>query len=281
MGSDSQWRLLCVTVPQQDSEVVSDYLWSRGVAAIEEIDKGDFTELRTSYGNELDELSADVSTRFPQVVIEELGVFRDIADTWRDFAAPVVVDATLRIVPSWREERFNDDDDETVTNVLIDPEDVFGLGNHPTTVGALRLARKYAPHHSSVLDFGSGSGVLAIAMAKTHHCVVSAFDIADNSQEVISRNAERNNVHVSWIDVSSEQPLNINHSYDVILANILAPVLCDIAPVVKQLSKTGTLIVLAGMRDDQWENVRDQYRWCGINESISIEGWISVCLRAS
>lgn len=102
MGSDSQWRLLCVTVPQQDSEVVSDYLWSRGVAAIEEIDKGDFTELRTSYGNELDELSADVSTRFPQVVIEELGVFRDIADTWRDFAAPVVVDATLRIVPSWR-----------------------------------------------------------------------------------------------------------------------------------------------------------------------------------
>jgi len=279
MGGDPQWRLLCVTVPQQDSDVVADYLWSRGVAAIEEINKGEFVELRTSYGSEVEELSVDVSTRFPQVIIEHVEILRGVADTWRDFAEPVVIDATLRIVPSWTDQSVSHS--ENIIDILIDPEDVFGLGNHPTTIGALRLARRHAPHHSTVLDFGAGSGVLAISMAKTHHCCVSAFDIADNSREVVSRNAERNDVDISWIDLSSQHSSNTDNSYDVILANILAPVLCDIAPVVKQLSRKGTAIILAGMRDEQWENVHNHYQWCEFIESISIEGWTSVCLRMS
>lgn len=279
MAGDSQWRLLCVTVPQQDSDVVADYLWSRGVAAIEEINKGEFTELRTSYGSEVEQLSVDINNRFPHVITEHVEVLRGIADTWRDFAELVVIDATLRIVPSWTAQSVSHS--ENIIDILIDPEDVFGLGNHPTTIGALRLARQHTPPYSTVLDFGSGSGVLAISMAKTHRCRVSAFDIAYNSQEVVDRNAQRNDVDVSWIDLSSQRSSSTSHSYDVILANILAPVLCDIAPVIKEISRTGTLIILAGMRDDQWERVCNHYQWCEFVESISLEGWISVCLRMS
>lgn len=276
--SNSEWRLLCVFVVHTDAEIVSDYLWSRGVVAIEEIDHGDRIELRTSYGDEVDQLAHDVRFVFPESTVTTVDAGRDVADTWREFAKPIVIDPTLRIVPSWH-------DEETpagCTDILIDPEDVFGLGNHPTTIGALQLARAHVSAKSSLFDFGSGSGVLAIAMAKTHGCDAVVYDIANNAEDVIFRNAQRNNVEVMWCEPDTGAlPNRTRNEFDVVLANILAPVLREIAPTIHAMTHRDSLIVLSGMRKEHWSNVMPCYNWCDVVDECVIDGWISVCLRVT
>lgn len=271
MSLPAHWHLLNIEVSSTASEVVSDYLWSRGVAAIEEINNGDVIELRTSYGDEVETLAHDIRERFPEVVVTQIVADQSIANTWREFATPIDIDETLRIVPSWS----NVDAGDGATDVLIDPEDVFGLGNHPTTIGALRLARTHVAPHSTLFDFGCGSGVLAIAMAKTHHCATTAHDIADNAAEVVSRNARTNNVEVRW----ATSPIKPTQKFDAVLANILAPVLCEIAPVVRKITSAHSLVVLAGMRTEQWEDVKSYYTWCEEKESLTIDGWYAVALQ--
>lgn len=274
--SNSEWRLLCVFVTCAESEIVSDYLWSRGVVAIEEINHGDQCELRTSYGDEVSQLARDVALAFPEATVSVADAQRDIADTWRDFAEPINVDSTLRIVPSWHVEETP----AGCVDILIDPEDVFGLGNHPTTIGALQIARKHIPTHSSLFDYGSGSGVLAIAMAKTHRCDAAVYDIADSAEDVITRNARRNNIELVWrtphLDSQTEE---IFHKYDAVLANILAPVLREIAPSIRAMTRIDSLIVLSGMREEQWETVWPYYTWCDVVDQRVNEGWLSVCLQ--
>jgi ribosomal protein L11 methyltransferase len=280
MNSPEHWHLLSVLVPRADIEIVADYLWSRGVVAIEEIDhmegtSGDVIELRTSYGDEIDQLSQDVSLAFPHVRLETVIEERSIADTWRPFAQPVSIDETLRLVPSWQKQNVSEV--PGVVDIAIDPEDVFGLGNHPTTIGALRLARKHVDHESTVFDYGCGSGVLGIALARTRACVVSAYDIADNAREVISRNAHLNDVQVSWVS----SPINVPQTFDVVLANILAPVLREIASNINTMTRVGSLVVLSGMRAEQWASVQESYSWCDEVDTLTIDGWITVVLRGA
>lgn len=276
--SKSELRLLCVYVASTESEIVSDYLWSRGVVAIEEINHWDKVELRTSYGDEVGQLAHDVRLAFPEAKVSIADARRDLADTWRDFAKPIEIDSSLRIVPSWH-------DEETppgCTDIFIDPEDVFGLGNHPTTIGVLRLGRQHIPSNSTLFDFGSGSGVLAIAMVKTHHCTAAVYDIADNAEDVISRNALRNNVEVLWHTPDAVSASRVTrHEFDVVLANILAPVLREVAPTIRQMTHLDSLVILSGMRADQWESVSSHYDWCNVVDQCEIEGWLSVCLRVT
>lgn len=279
--NNSEWRLLCVSVPCTDSEIVSDFLWSRGVVAIEEIVHSDMVELRTSYGDEVDQLAREVLHAFPNANVSIADAERDVSDTWREFVEPTVIDTGLRIVPSWH----SHDTQSGVDDVLIDPEDVFGLGNHPTTVGALRLGRRHVPPHSTLFDYGCGSGVLAIAMSKTHDCTPMAYDIADNAQEIVTRNAHRNGVEVQWSEPGSRhdslnyRQIDSARQFDVVMANILAPVLREIAPTIQAMTHNGSLIILSGMRTDQIDSVMQQYAWCDLVDRCEIEGWVSVCLQ--
>ncbi len=278
MSSSKHWHLLSLLVPRSEVEIVADYLWSRGVAAIEEIDHGndsstDVIELRTSYGDKVDQLSQDVTLAFPHVRLKKLVEERSIADRWREFAQAVFIDESLRLVPSWQK----DDVAEIagVVDIAIDPEDVFGLGNHPTTIGALRLARKYVDNKSTVFDYGCGSGVLGIALARTRSCLVSAYDIADSAKAVVSRNAHVNDVQVLWV----ASPMHVHYAFDVVLANILAPVLREIATNIHTLTRVGSLVLLSGMRAEQWESVQVNYSWCDVVDALTIDGWMSVVLR--
>ena len=279
MNTSSEWQLLAVAVSDTEIDIVSDYLWSRGVVAIEEIRTGDVTELRTSYGNEVEQLSRDLQQRFPHLAVRHIKTDRAVADTWREFAQPVHIDDTLQIVPLWQATDARASMSDSNSTVFIDPEDVFGLGNHPTTVAALRLARRHVRSGSTVFDFGCGSGVLAIAMAKTHGCDVVAHDIAENAEEIVASNARANNVDVRWATTPLDTtPLNTGTTYDTVLANILAPVLRDISSVIREITHHGSLIVLAGMRAEQWPSVQEHYEWCAEIDSVTIDGWHSVVL---
>lgn len=267
MHSDA-WTVVRLTMDAGSAELVADALHGWGVAAIEEITEPDGqVTLRTSLGDDVRACLDVIATRFPEVVRKIEHVPRSVADTWRAHAVATRVDDELWLVPAWLEVPTDQ------IAVLVEPFDTFGLGNHPTTVGALRLARSLVPHGSRLHDHGTGSGVIAIAMAKTHDCIVSVDDIHPGSRAAVEHNARLNGVSMpEWLET-------IPVLADVIVSNILAPVLRDHAAATTESVRRGGLIVLAGIRSDQVGAVVGCHVDCDVVASIDIDGWIAVALR--
>jgi ribosomal protein L11 methyltransferase len=260
--------MLDFLVANSESELLADRLWSLGVVAVEELEAlGDFVTLRTSMGED-HSLSRDaIQESFPDVVISVAHIDRSVADTWREHAVPTWVTENVVLCPAW----VTSPDASHV--IRIEPADTFGLGNHTTTVLALRLGLKHCAAESRVFDFGCGSGVLAIAATKILHCESFVFDIAHNAQEVVRVNGELNNVRTTW--------LSDNHQVqaDFVFANILAPVLIEESHTIKDSISNSGLIVLSGMRDDQVQHVLMSYSECVELERESSDGWTAVVLQ--
>jgi ribosomal protein L11 methylase PrmA len=267
--SDTSWTLIDVTVGNDESEIVSDFLWSHGVVAIEEIARDDnMLCLRSSVGEQPQEFLAQLHGAFPHIASSIVQVDKSVSETWRQFAQPTWVDDDFVIVPQW----LSAPDASRV--LLIEPLDTFGLGNHPTTVLALRLSLQHIQKQSEVFDLGSGSGILAIATAKFLHCTAQAYDIAYGAQHALRLNAELNEVTlVSWIEGYPQ------HTVDAVLANILAPVLIEQAAHILEAVKNGGVVILSGMRLDQVDNVVKHFPECERLDTIELDGWVAVALR--
>jgi ribosomal protein L11 methyltransferase len=267
--SDSSWNLIDVTVSADDAEIVSDFLWSHGVVAIEEIAReGDMLCLRSSVGEQPQEFLTLLQGAYPHVASAIVQVDKSVSETWRQFAQPTWVNDDFVIVPQWLSVP------EASRVLIIEPLDTFGLGNHPTTVLALRLSMQHIHKQSEVFDLGSGSGILAIAAAKFLHCTALAFDIAHGAQQALRLNAELNDVaQVSW---SEGYP---QHSVDAVLANILAPVLIEHAIRILATVRNGGVVILSGMRLDQVDNVVKHFPNCEQLETMELDGWVAVVLR--
>ena len=260
--------MLDFLVATSETELLADMLWSLGVVAVEERKaEGDFVTLRTSLGEDHSFTRDLVVDKFPNVTVSVAHVERSIADTWRIHAAPTWVNEHMVLCPAWVEA-------PTAEHViLIEPADTFGLGNHTTTVLALRLGLQHCEPNSRVFDFGCGSGVLAIAVAKILKCESFAFDIAHNAQEVVRVNDELNGVHTTWRSDCS----GLNG--DLVFANILAPVLIAESDTIKDSIHESGMIVLSGMREDQVESVLLSYKDCVELNRETSDGWIAVVLR--
>jgi len=268
LTSDEYWRLVDVTVPSDDAELVSDFLWGLGVVAIEEIDRGIIVTLRTSMGE--NPLSALESMRdaFPHATFVTVDINRSVADSWREFAEPTQVVDDVYLVPAWLSAPINS------RSLFIEPLDTFGLGNHPTTVLALRLALRTLSPGSTVFDFGSGSGVLAVGVAALLGCRALAFDIAESSRDALEMNAKRNSVSTcEWVDGFPETTV------DAVVANILSPVLIAEAGRISSAVDARGVIILSGMRDNQVEHVVSHYDKCTELVRDELDGWVAVALQ--
>ena len=260
--------MLDFLVATSESELLADMLWSLGVVAVEERKaEGDFVTLRTSLGEDHSFTRDLIEEQFPNVTMSVAHVERSVADTWRIHAAPTWVNEHVVLCPAWVEV-------PTAEHViLIEPADTFGLGNHTTTVLALRLGLQHCETNSRVFDFGCGSGVLAIAVAKILKCESFAFDIAHNAQEVVRVNDELNGVHTTWRSDCS----GLNG--DLVFANILARVLIAESDTIKDSIHESGMIVLSGMREDQVESVLLSYKDCVELSRDTSDGWAAVILR--
>ena len=267
--SDSSWNLIDVTVSSNDADIVSDFLWSHGVVAIEEIAReGDILCLRSSVGEQPQAFLALLHAAYPHIASSIVQIDKSVSETWRQFAQPTWVDENFVIVPQWLSAP------EASRVLIIEPLDTYGLGTHPTTVLAVRLSMQHVQEHSKVFDLGSGSGILAIATAKFLHCTAQAFDIAHGAQHALRLNAQLNDVpHVSWNEGYPQ------HTVDVVLANILAPVLIEQSAHILEAVKKCGVVILSGIRLDQVDNVVKYFPNCEQLETLELDGWIAVALR--
>jgi ribosomal protein L11 methyltransferase len=183
--------------------------------------------------------------------------------------APMRVSARLWVVPSWHAAP-----DGSAMNIVLDPGLAFGTGSHPTTRLCLDWLDRHLFPGSGVIDYGCGSGILAIAAAKFGAGRVVGVDI-DPLALVASRyNAEQNRVAATFVGADGPrlQPA------DVVMANILSSPLKILAPLLAELTVPGGHVVLSGILAPQARAVADAYaEWFDMEPPVEEQGWIRLC----
>ena len=181
---------------------------------------------------------------------------------------PVEITPTFWIVPTWHEVP-----DQAQTIIRLDPGLAFGTGTHPTTRMCLRwLARRTQQGGSlgRVLDYGCGSGILAIGAAKLGASEVDAVDIDAAAIESTELNASANAVLLH-----AGMPERAQGQYQTVLANILATPLKVLAPLLCAHVAPGGALVLAGILERQAEELMQAYAPHGkLSVADSEDGWI-------
>lgn len=182
---------------------------------------------------------------------------------------PIPIGGPLWIVPTWHTPPEPD-----AINLVLDPGLAFGTGSHPTTRMCLQWLVRERPV-GTVLDYGCGSGILAIAAAKLGAAEVVGVDIDPQAVRSAKDNAEANCVTAAFFDASDTLPTPYDtRQYDVVLANILANPLRVLAPALAARLKPGASLVLAGLLAEQAEELIGIYSpWLEMRVGDTQEGW--------
>ena len=185
--------------------------------------------------------------------------------------APTRVSARLWVVPSWHAAP-----DGSAINIVLDPGLAFGTGSHPSTRLCLDWLDRHLIPGSSVIDYGCGSGILAIAAAKLGAGRVVGVDI-DPLALVTSRyNAEQNRVAATFVGADGLRP----QPSDVVMANILSNPLKILAPLLAELTMPRGQVVLSGILAPQAGAVADAYsEWFDMELPVEEQGWIRLAGR--
>jgi len=270
-------RALVLTVSHEDVELASDALWGLGVGAVEEreLDE-DRVELRTTVGDD-DQSFVMAARSFPQWGWRTEHVESTPVETWREFAEPVVVADSVMTIPAWME---GIDVGEGRVGVRIEPGGSFGLGDHPTTRLALEhvVSAVGSRPGCRLLDVGCGSGVLAIAAVLLGAREARGLDVSSAAVEAARANVERNGVS-RRVRIDDTRAGELDEVYDVVVANILAPVLVGLADDLRRLCAPGGLIVLSGILDDRHDHVLAALEPAEPIRSSVLDGWAGITLR--
>ncbi len=184
---------------------------------------------------------------------------------------PQQVTPRLWVVPTWHEVV-----EVNAINIRLDPGLAFGTGTHPTTRLCLRWLDAQVRPGATVIDYGCGSGILAIAAMKLGAGRAQGVDIDDQALLAARRNAMQNQADVSFFAAADE----LKSQADVVVANILANPLTVLAPLLATLTAPGGMIALSGILAPQADEVRDAYRqWFDMHATEHEDEWVLLAGR--
>ncbi len=179
---------------------------------------------------------------------------------------PIAIAPGFWIVPSWSEVP-----EAGALALRLDPGLAFGTGSHPTTRLCLEWLRERIAGGEAVLDYGCGSGILAIAAARLGACPVAGVDIDPQAVVASERNAHANGVAVAFGTPDALPP----RTWDVVVANILANPLIVLAPLLASRVAAGGRIALSGILDEQGDAVVAAYApWFTLGRWGTRDGWV-------
>lgn len=184
---------------------------------------------------------------------------------------PIRISGRLWIIPTW-----HTPPDPGAINLILDPGLAFGTGSHPTTRLCLRWLDENIRGGEDVLDYGCGSGILAIAAVKLGAASASGIDIDPRAVEASRRNAAQNEVAADFYTPDEAPALQA----DIVVANILANPLITLAPTLARATRARGRMALSGILRDQADGVARAFQpWFHIAPAIDDEGW--VCLEGT
>lgn len=292
------WFELSFVVGQEEADALSDALLEAGALSVEVLDDDAGTAAEKPVFEEPDMPVAPIGWQSSKMVVlcaDEAEGRRLIAEalTQQGLAAPaqvhckaiphqdwvsltqsqfepISIGSRLWITPSWHaDDAAQQPPDSGRQTIVLDPGMAFGTGSHPTTRLCLSWLDQHLQGGESVIDYGCGSGILAIAAAKLGASHVHGVDIDDEAVASAGRNAADNQVSLTLSSTREPAPVPAR----IVLANILASPLKVLAPALEALVEPGGFLVLAGLLDDQVAEVAACYRQIDMKAWRSEEGW--------
>ena len=301
------WQELTITVSREAEEAVSNILIDLGSQGVAIDDGADYLGQVDQYGELFPEVEQSERVRitgyYPDSVdiediaaqanerLAELDGFgletgdieltrqelaeEDWADNWKKYFEPARITHDLTIVPSWMD--YEAGPSEKV--IKLDPGMAFGTGTHPTTKMSLFALEQVLRGGETVLDVGTGSGVLSIASSLLGAKEIFAYDLDDVAvrvaQENIALNAGTENIHVAAGNLLK----GVDIEADVIVANILADILVNLTDDAYRLLKDEGYLIMSGIISEKWDLVRESAEAAGFFlETHMIQGEWNACV---
>jgi ribosomal protein L11 methyltransferase len=199
----------------------------------------------------------------------------DWATSWKKYYHPVKISKRFTIVPTW-ENYHPVSSDELI--IELDPGMAFGTGTHPTTVMSLQALEKHVQPGITVIDVGTGSGVLAIGAALLEAETVRALDLDEVAVTAASQNVELNKVQ-NRVEVFQGNLLDaIDEPADVVVANILAEIIMSFTDDALQAVKPGGIYITSGIIAQKKNDVKEALEASGfiIEDVMMMEDWVTI-----
>lgn len=302
-----KWQELTVEVLREAEEAASNILIELGSQGVAIDDSADYLGRVGKYGEVFPEVkqmdTVKITAYYPEHVdidavekevaqrlsaLSDFGVNagdihydtqelaeQDWAENWKKYYEPTRISHDLTIVPSW-----TDYEAKTGEKIIrLDPGMAFGTGTHPTTKMSLFALEQVLRGGETVLDVGTGSGVLSIASSLLGAKSIYAYDLDEVAvrvaQENIDLNAGTENIHVATGNLLQ----GIDIQADIIVANILADILINMTEDAYRLVKDEGYLIMSGIISEKWEMVRESAEKAGFFlETHMIQGEWNACV---
>ncbi|KPJ87761.1 MAG: ribosomal protein L11 methyltransferase [Gammaproteobacteria bacterium SG8_11] len=283
------WLQLSLKSTERNAETLSDLLTELGAASVTLRDAADQPLYEPPPGatplwNNIEVIALFDADQAVDPIIQALGDAlapapvpewklepledKDWQNEWIKHFQPMQFGRRLWICPSW-----TSPPDSEAVNILLDPGLAFGTGTHPTTALCLQWLDENISGGETLVDFGCGSGILALAAAKLGASQVWAVDNDPQALLACRANAEKNQL-TQHISLCAPEELNLA-SVDIIIANILANPLLQLAPRFAELLKPGGHLVLSGILGNQVEMIDTRYReWFRLERPVQQDDWV-------
>ncbi len=201
----------------------------------------------------------------------------DWAESWKAFFWPEKVSARIVVKPTWRE--FHPSGDELVLE--IDPGMAFGTGTHPTTALCMQLLEKYLRPEDRLLDVGTGSGILMVAAS-----LLGAAEVNGIDNDPVAVTVAQQNLVLNAIPADRSRAWNgdlvggVTARYDVVVANILAPVILGLLPDVRGVMASDGRFICSGILMSQQDEVVAKAQTLGFHliEAVNREEWVALAM---
>ncbi len=203
----------------------------------------------------------------------------DYVDNWKKYVFTTRISERFVVKPSWRE--YEPEEGDLV--IELDPGRAFGTGTHPTTYLCIKLMEKYIKENQSVIDVGTGSGILMVAADKLGAKEIWGVDIDPDAVEVAKENLALNKVSEEKTKVLVGNLLNVveDKKFEVVVANILADVILLLLKDISKVIAENGILILSGIINDKKNLILEACKKENLEivEIIEDKEWVAMTVK--